>query len=101
MKIFIEIDSVEAEVRDNVLVISSQNPLKIISTAPLNGGLKEVNTIINVQVPESCGEDKNDEHWNPQDFLRRETSKLQLPVEKTTALMTAAKMENVAVSNQK
>jgi adenosylcobinamide hydrolase len=101
MKICIEIDSVKAEIRDNVLVISSRNPLKTVSTAPLNGGLKEVNTIINVQVPESCGENKKDQHWNPQDFLRRETSKLKLPVEKTAALMTAAKMENVAVSNQK
>ncbi len=101
MKFETNIDSVSAEVQDSTLVIWSKNPLKILSSAVLNGGFKKANVIINVQVSETCGDDKTDEHWNPQNFLTKQVAKLKLPKEKVVALMTAAKMKNVALSRQK
>ncbi len=64
MKLMSGIEQIEAEVKNNILVIWSKNPLRILSSAVLNGGLKEANGIINVQVPEGCGSDKNDVHWS-------------------------------------
>jgi len=95
------IDHIEAEVKNNILIIWSKTPLKILSSAVLNGGLKEANGIINVQVPEGCGSDKNDVHWNAEDFLNKEVRKLQLPTDRVVGLMTAAKMQNVAISSEK
>jgi adenosylcobinamide amidohydrolase len=101
MKFNLEIESVEAEVKENVLVIYSKEILRVLSSAVLNGGLKEANGIINVQVPENCGQDKNDIHWNAQDFLKEQVQKLQLPSDKIVGLMTAAKMKNVATATRK
>jgi len=101
MKFNVEIESIEAEVKNNILLIWSNTPLRILSSAVLNGGLKEANGIINVQVSESCGTNKNDEHWNPEDFLKTEVQRLRLPNDKVVGLMTAAKMQNVAVSTKK
>jgi adenosylcobinamide amidohydrolase len=52
MKFNVEIEPVEAEVKNNSLIIWSKTPLRILSSAVLNGGLKEANGIINVQVSE-------------------------------------------------
>jgi adenosylcobinamide hydrolase len=101
MKFNVEIEHIEAEVKNNILVIWSKTPLRILSSAVLNGGLKEANGIINVQVSDSCGNDKNDEHWNAEDFLNRKVQRLQLPNDKVVGLMTAAKMQNVVVSSKK
>jgi adenosylcobinamide hydrolase len=96
-----EIESVEAEVKNDSLVIWSKTPLRILSSAVLNGGLKEANGIINVQVSEECGNDANDEHWNSEDFLKRKAQELQLPEDKVVGLMTAARMQNVEVVSKK
>jgi len=101
MKFNVEIESVEAEVKENVLVIYSRELLRVLSSAVLNGGLKEANGIINVQVAENCGQDKNDVHWNPQDFLKEQVQRLRLPSDKIVGLMTAAKMKNVATATRK
>ena len=101
MKLDAKIDDLTAEVKENILVILSKNPLKILSSAVLNGGLQEANVIINVQVPEGCGSDKSDVHWSPEEFLNGEARRLQLPGKKVVALMTAAKMHNIAVSSEK
>ena len=101
MKFNVEIEHIEAEVKDNTLVIWSKTPLRILSSAVLNGGLKEANGIINVQVSEGCGSDKNDEHWNAEDFLNKKVEKLQLPNEQVVGLMTAAKMQNVVMCREK
>ena len=97
----VKIKNIESEVRDNILVIWSKTPLKILSSAILNGGLREANGIINVQVPEGTGNGKFDVHWSPEDFLKKETKRLQLPEKKVVGLMTAAKMENIAVFSEK
>ena len=101
MKFNVEIEPIEAEVRDSSLIIWSKTRLRILSSAVLNGGLKEANGIINVQVSEGCGNDKNDEHWNAEEFLNRKVQRLQLPNDQVVGLMTAAKMQNVAVSSKK
>ncbi len=100
MKIEVKIQGVEAEVNDNILVIHSTQPLKVLSSAIYNGGLKEANAILNIQVPEGLGSDKNDVHWSPDDFLNQQVEKLNFPKDKTIALMTAAKMHNVAVCSE-
>lgn len=101
MKLNVEIENINAEINNQTLVIWSKTPLRILSSAVLNGGLKEANGIINVQVPEGCGNDKNDVHWSPEDFLDKVVQGLQLPNDKVVGLMTAAQMDNVAVSNEK
>jgi iron complex transport system ATP-binding protein len=97
----VKIKNIEAEIRDNILVIWSKTPLRILSSAILNGGLREANGIINVQVPEGTGSDKSDVHWSPEDFLNKEAQRLQLPEKKVVGLMTAAKMQNIAAFSEK
>ena len=101
LKLNTKIEDIRAEVKDNILIISSKTPLKILSSAILNGGLQEANGIINVQVPEGCGSDKSDVHWSPEKFLNEEAQRLQLPENKVVGLMTAAKMQNIAVFSEK
>ena len=58
MKLDTGIENIIAEVKDQTLVIWSKKPLRILSSALLNGGLVEANGIINVQVPEGSGNDR-------------------------------------------
>jgi iron complex transport system ATP-binding protein len=96
MKLNTGIENITAEVKNQTLVIWSKNPLKILSSALLNGGLVEANGIINVQVPEGSGKDMNDMHWSgPENFLINAANQLQLSKDKVVGLMTAAKMKNV------
>ncbi len=102
MKLNVEIENISAEIKDQTLVIWSKTPLKILSSALLNGGLIEANGIINVQVPEGSGRDKNDMHWSgPETFLNEVVQELQLPNGKIVGLMTAAHMKNVQVCSEK
>ena len=101
MKLNTGIKDINAEVKNQTLVIWSKKPLKILSSALLNGGLVEANGIINVQVPEGSGSDKNDMHWSgPENFLVTAANQLQLPKKKVVGLMTAAKMKNVVASTE-
>jgi adenosylcobinamide hydrolase len=102
MKLNVEIKNINAEVKNQTLVIWSKTPLKILSSALLNGGLVEANGIINVQVPEGSGSDKSDMHWSgPEDFLIKAAQELQLAKEKVVGLMTAAKMKNLVTFTEK
>ena len=58
MKLNVEIENINAEVRIKPLLFGLKLPLKILSSALLNGGLVEANGIINVQVPEGSGSEK-------------------------------------------
>ncbi len=100
MKLDAKIEDIDAEVKGNILVIWSKKPLRVLSSAILNGGLKEANGIINVQVPEGCGSDKSDVHWSPENFLNEEARRLRLSEKTVVGLMTAAKMQNIAVYNE-
>ena len=96
MKLNTGIENITAEVKNQTLVVWSKNPLKILSSALLNGGLVEAHGIINVQVPEGSGKDMNDMHWSgPENFLINAANQLQLSKDKVVGLMTAAKMKNV------
>ncbi len=102
MKLNVKIENIDAEIKNQTLVIWSKVPLKILSSALLNGGLVEANGIINVQVPEGSGSDMNDMHWSgPENFLINAANQLQLPKDKVVGLMTAAQMKNVVTSTEK
>lgn len=101
MDIYSNISGVSAEVKGNILVIKSKPSLKVLSSAIYNGGLKDAEAVLNIQVPEGSGSDKNDFHWNPDDFLNEQIQKLRLNKETTVALMTAAKMQNLSVCSEK
>jgi adenosylcobinamide amidohydrolase len=102
MKLETNIRSVEAEIQGNKLILRSKTPLKILSSAVLNGGPLEANCIMNYQVPEDAGSDMDDEvHKEAGDFLLEETAKLGIPQDRIVAIMTAAKMTNVEKVTQK
>jgi adenosylcobinamide amidohydrolase len=102
MKLNTGIENIDAEIKNQTLVIWSKKPLKILSSALLNGGLIEANGIINVQVPEGSGKDIDDMHWRgPENFLINAANQLQLPKDKVVGLMTAAQMKNVVASTKK
>jgi adenosylcobinamide hydrolase len=102
MKLETRIDSVEAEIQGNKLILRSKTPLKILSSAVLNGGSKEADCIMNVQVAEDAGSDLNDEvHKDAREFLAEETTKMGMPQDQVVAIMTAARMKNVEAVTQK
>ena len=102
MNLETKIDSINAEIKDNKLVIHSKIPLRILSSAVLNGGPCDSKCIVNVQVSEDAGSDLEDHvHKEAGDFLEDEIVKMGLPKEAVVAIMTAAKMKNVEVVNIK
>jgi adenosylcobinamide amidohydrolase len=102
MKLNVKIENIDAEIKNQTLVIWSKVPLKILSSALLNGGLVEANGIINVQVPEGSGSDMNDMHWSgPENFLINVANQLQFPKDKVVGLMTAAQMKNLVALTEK
>ena len=102
MKLETGIKSVDAEIQGNKLILRSKAPLKILSSAVLNGGLREVKCIMNFQVTEDAGSDMDDEvHKDARDFLIEETEKMGIPQNQVVAIMTAAKMKNVEGVTQK
>jgi len=102
MKLETKIKSVEAEIQKNKLILRSKTPLKILSSAVLNGGLREANCIVSVHVPEETGLDIDDDvHREAGDFLREETAKLDIPQDQLVGIMTSAKMKNVDMVTRK
>ena len=91
MKFDIPISSVEARTTKDTLIIKSEAPLKILSSAILNGGFIEVKAIINHHIP------KNYDHRDPEVLLSKVAEELGLPVP-TVGFMTAASMQNVALA---
>ncbi len=101
MEIDTKIKGITAQIKDSILVIQSETPLRMLSAAVYNGGLKEANALVNIQVPMGCGENQSDVHWSPEEFIIEQLQKLQLPKDKTVGLMTAANVHNVSVSSEK
>ncbi|MDG6223361.1 MAG: adenosylcobinamide amidohydrolase [Candidatus Bathyarchaeota archaeon] len=102
MKLETNIDSFEAEIQENKLILKSKFPLKILSSAVLNGGTQKANCIINVQVSEDTGSDVDDKvHRDARDFLLDEITKAGIPQDNVVAIMTAARMTNVEVVSEK
>jgi len=86
----IEIKGVKARTTKQAIIIASERPLKVLSSAVLNGGLVYASSIINYHVQ------KNFKNSNPSAYLRRATSKLALS-DPTVGLMTAARLKNVSI----
>jgi len=102
MKLKTNIKSIEAEIQRGRILVWSKTPLKILSSAVLNGGLQHANGIMIVQVSEDCGSDIADEvHNNPENFLRKEVSKLNLSQDKVVGLMTAADLQTAELTRRK
>ncbi len=102
MKLETKIKSVEAEIQENKLILRSKTPLKILSSAVLNGGLREANCIVSVHVPEETGLNIDDNvHMEAGDFLRQQTATLGIPQDQLVGIMTAAKMKNVDIATSK
>ena len=98
MRLHSSIGSIKARVDSNKLVILSERPLDVLSSAVLNGGFTKANGIICIHVPE----DRDEEiHNNPENLLKRTVVKLGLDPEKVVGLMTAADLRKVEVFDQR
>jgi len=92
------IEAIEAKIQRGSLEIYSKAPLKILSSAVLNGGLRDANWIVSVHVPENGSKDE-EVHRNPEQFLREEVSRMNISADEVVGLMTAASLQNVVVTN--
>lgn len=89
----IKIDGIVAEIRENAIVIHSVVPLKVLSSAILNGGFIQSQNILNYQVSLDYS------HKDPKMDLQHvsETLGLKKPV---IGLMTGVNIENVSIKNE-
>jgi adenosylcobinamide hydrolase len=98
MKLYSSIGSIKAQVDSNKLVILSERPLNVLSSAVLNGGFTKANGIISIHVTE----DRDEEiHKNPENLLKRTAVKLRLDPDKVVGMMTAADLRKVEVFDQR
>jgi len=98
MRLRSSIGSINAQVDSNKLVILSERPLNVLSSAVLNGGFTKANGIISIHVPE----DRDEEiHKDPENLLKRTVVKLGLDPEKIVGMMTAADLRKVEVFDQR
>ncbi len=108
MRLQTSFDFIRAEVDKKKLVISSERPLEVLSSAVLNGGFTTANRIISIHVPEENEENihKNSEdldkelHENPEHILKRALMKLGINSAEVVGIMTNADVRNVEVSVQ-
>ena len=84
------IKGVKARSTKQAIIITSWHPLKVLSSAVLNGGFVYATSIVNYHVQ------KNFKNSNPAAYLRRAASKLALSGP-TVGLMTAARLKNVSI----
>lgn len=91
MRIDTSIKDFSAEVKNRTLVVSYGKLFKVMSSAVLNGGLKEARSIINCHVP------ANYDHKNPEELLRLRAEALNIPGP-VVGLLTAVDLKNLATS---
>jgi adenosylcobinamide hydrolase len=109
VKLQTSIDFVKADVDKHKLLISSEKPLSILSSAVHNGGFTKVKTIISIHVPEQNDENCNRKmddldkelHENPELILQRAIKRLGISLDDAVGIMTHADVRNVDVSYQK
>ncbi|MCP8307014.1 MAG: bifunctional adenosylcobinamide hydrolase/alpha-ribazole phosphatase CbiS [archaeon] len=90
----LKIDGAECEVQKDTLVIKFGEPVKVLSSAVLNGGLCKARVIINHHIPKSF------DHHDPPRVLRGVADDLNLP-DDTVGLMTAVEIHNVAMKTER
>ncbi|MFX1293808.1 MAG: phosphatidylglycerophosphatase A [Promethearchaeota archaeon] len=88
MEIDIPINGIKGEIHDEFLLIKSIKPLISISSAVLNGGVKEIKSIINYYVKKTYN------HKDPIRDLKEIVSALNLKEEECAGFLTAVKMKN-------
>jgi adenosylcobinamide hydrolase len=91
-------DGVKLVVKENVLAVISQRPLKTVSSAIFNGGGKQVKAVLNIGVPE--GYSDHSLHLDPMHLITSSASKLDI-TQDYLAMVTAAKIENYALFQNK
>lgn len=94
MKLDIPIKGIQGGIEGDTLVIRSVSLLKTLSSAVLNGGLREAKVIINQQVPIDYDD------TDPEGCLKAVIKSLNLPPEDVIGLMTAVDVPNVALATQ-
>jgi len=90
----IPIDGIETRIIGDTLVISSELPLKILSSCILGGGFTSAKFIINHHV------EKNYHHGSPDEDLQRVVHQLGIN-ENAVGMMTAVDLENTSITSQK
>lgn len=89
MKIALPMEGVICRLEDEALIVLFKEPVKVLSSAILNGGLRKTAAIVNKHVSRNfCDQD-------PQGFLKKAIQGLGLPHE-TIGLMTAVDIRNSA-----
>lgn len=109
MKLNTSIDSVTAEVDQHRLLLKSNRPLIVLSSAVHNGGFTKANAIISIHVPEINDENNNralddldkELHENPENILKRAITRQNLSLDTTIGIMTHADVRNVEISSKK
>ncbi|MGQ9468540.1 MAG: bifunctional adenosylcobinamide hydrolase/alpha-ribazole phosphatase CbiS [Nitrososphaerales archaeon] len=90
MNIDTKISQVKCEIQKDTLIVRFDEPMKVLSSAVLNGGLCKARAIINHHVPKSF------DHHDPDGVLRDVAKGLGLP-DDTVGFMTAVEIHNIAI----
>jgi len=94
MKIDVKIRGVKCDIHKDTLIVRFDEPMKVLSSAVLNGGLCKARVIINRHVPKSF------DHHDPEGVLRDLAKGLGLP-DDTVGFMTAVEIHNLAIRAEK
>ncbi|TRO46080.1 hypothetical protein E2P65_06385 [Candidatus Bathyarchaeota archaeon] len=106
MRLQTSIKCITVDVDKHKLLISSNCPLTVLSSAVHNGGFKIANKIISIHVPEinddNCNRKMDDLdkelHENPENILKRALIRLNINPDTAIGIMTHADVQNVEVS---
>ena len=108
MRLLTSLDFVTVDVDKHRLIVYSEKPLEVLSSAVHNGGFTKVNKIVSIHVPEhneeNCNRNEEDLdkelHENPENILQRALMKLDSDTDNVVGIMTHADVRNVEISNQ-
>jgi adenosylcobinamide hydrolase len=84
--------------KENILAVFSDAPLKTVSSAFHNGGIKETRVILNIEVAKGYGDIKL--HMDPGAFISESAKKLDVK-EDFVAMVTAACVDIFALSSKR
>ncbi|MBI2126577.1 MAG: bifunctional adenosylcobinamide hydrolase/alpha-ribazole phosphatase CbiS [Thaumarchaeota archaeon] len=93
MEKLLPIDGTSYKLNKDALVVRFKERVKILSSAVLNGGLRETSAIVNLHV------DRDFYCADPVGFMKKAVQSLVLP-ENTVGLMTAVDVRNLAISTK-
>ncbi|KNZ71140.1 hypothetical protein Tfer_0217 [Thermincola ferriacetica] len=83
---------------DNTIIVFFPGPRLVISTSRINGGIREdLEAVFNHCLPPEKCLVKNLPNGSAEQYLEQLAAKLHLPPKRTAGLLTAARMENIAI----